>query len=294
MKALENNIKDVIIDTDTFNEIDDQFAVAYALHSTDEADVKAIYAAPFYNPKVKSAEEGMEKSYDEIKKLLLLAGADKEVYKGSREYLPDEKTPVISDAAKDLVERAKKYSPVKPLYVVAIGAITNIASAVLLSPEIVNNIVVVWLGGHAHHYCDTKEFNMIQDVAAARVVMKRCVNFVQLPCIGVVDAFRVSCAELEKFYMGKNELSDYLAKNVIEEVKTYRQDEMWSRVIWDVTAVAYLLRDDEKFMKSRKVRVRLPDYNGFYEDETDKIITCVYHIERDELFEDMTKRITEK
>ena len=286
-------IKDVVIDTDAYNEIDDQFAIAYALRSKKELNVKAIYAAPFLNAKVKTACEGMEKSYEEIERLLLLAKADIKVYKGSRKYLPDENTPVISDTAKDLAERAKKYSPKRPLYVVAIGAITNIASAILLAPEIVYNIVVVWLGGHARHYSDTKEFNMIQDVAAARVVMRKCVNFVQLPCVGVVDVFRVSCAELEKFYLGKNELSDYLAKNVIEEVRAFRLDNMWSRVIWDVTAVAYLLNFNDKFMKSRAEKVILPNYDGFYDEETGGTMTYVYHIERDELFEDLSKKITE-
>ena len=53
---------------------------------------------------------------------------------------------------------------------VSIGAITNIASAILMNPEIVNRMVVVWLGGHALSWPDTEEFNMVQDIAAARIV----------------------------------------------------------------------------------------------------------------------------
>ena len=37
----------MVLDTDTFNEIDDQFAVVYALLSQDELSVEALYAAPF-------------------------------------------------------------------------------------------------------------------------------------------------------------------------------------------------------------------------------------------------------
>lgn len=40
---------DVILDTDTFNEIDDQFALAYMLKSPDKFNIKAITAAPFHN-----------------------------------------------------------------------------------------------------------------------------------------------------------------------------------------------------------------------------------------------------
>ncbi len=47
---------------------------------------------------------------------------------GSDRYLPDEHTPVRSEAASDLVQPAAGYTPENPLYVVSIGAITNIAA----------------------------------------------------------------------------------------------------------------------------------------------------------------------
>lgn len=87
--------------------------------------------------------------------------------------------------------------PERPLYVVAIGAITNIASALLLCPHIKDNIVVVWLGGHSLSWPHTNAFNMVQDISAARVVMMSGVPLVQLPCIGVVDSFSISKPELE-------------------------------------------------------------------------------------------------
>ena len=146
---------DVALDTDTYNEIDDQFALAYLLSSKEKLNTKAIYAAPFFNARSNGPEEGMEKSYAEIKNILSLMKENVEVFKGSKSYLADENTPVESDAADDLIKRAKSYSAEKPLYVVAIGAITNIASALIKAPEIAENIVIVWLGGHARHFHDT-------------------------------------------------------------------------------------------------------------------------------------------
>ena len=58
-----------------------------------------------------------------------------------------------------------------PLYVVAIGAITNVAAALLLEPDLVRKIVVVWLGGNTHHQPSTMEFNLMQDPDAARVIL---------------------------------------------------------------------------------------------------------------------------
>ena len=279
---------DVIIDTDTFNEIDDQFAISYLLRHNEKLNTVAIYAAPFFNPLSESPADGMEKSYNEIHKILKLADEEKPVFKGSDKFLDNETTPVISDAAKDLAERVKNYSPENPLYVVAIGAITNIASAILLNPEVSENTVVVWLGGHALHYLDTREFNMYQDVAAARVVMQSGVPFVQLPCNGVVSSFTVSGPELEYWLMGKNKLADYLAKNTIEAANKYAKGMVWTRVIWDVTAVAWLVNDNDKFMQSRIIPTPLPTYDNLYSETPDAhLMRYVYHINRDELMRDL-------
>lgn len=284
---------DVVLDTDTYNEIDDQFAVSYMLKSKDKLNTKALYAAPFHNALSQGPGDGMEKSYDEIIKLLSLLNEEVDVFKGSKNYLIDEKTPVISPAAKDLAERCEMYSPDNPLYVVAIGAITNIASAILINPNVANNCVVVWLGGHALHYHDTKEFNMYQDIAAARVVMQSGVPFVQLPCMGVVNSFYVSKPELEYWLNGKNEISSYLAEYTISVADGYAKDRVWSRVIWDVTAVAWLLNDDDRFMESRIIPTHIPTYDGLYSKNDEGIpMRYVYNIHRDTLMMDLFEKLT--
>ncbi len=283
---------DVVLDTDTYNEIDDQFALAYLLRSDDKLDTKAIYAAPFFNQHSESPADGMEKSYEEIKKVLSLMGEERRVFKGSDRYLPDESTPVPSPAAEDLIERARLYSPEKPLYVVAIGAITNVASALIKAPEIAENIVIVWLGGNARHYHDTKEFNMQQDIAAARVVMNSGAPFVQLPCMGIVSTFTVSAPELEYWLKDKNPLADYLARNTIKEAEAYASGKPWTRVIWDVTAVAWLINDKNRFMLSRIEKTRLPSYDHHYEEkDTGTDMRYVYHIWRDRLMEDLVNKL---
>ncbi|MBQ7901087.1 MAG: nucleoside hydrolase [Clostridia bacterium] len=284
---------DVVLDTDAYNEIDDQFAIAYLLHSADKLNTKAIYAAPFFNDKSNGPADGMERSYNEILKLLELAEIKMDVYRGSTKYLADEKTPVVSDAANHLAQLANSYSPENPLYVVAIGAITNVASAILLNPAVVENTVVVWLGGHAHHFHDTKEFNMFQDVAAARVVMGSGVPFVQLPCCGVVTDFSISGPELEHWLCGKNKLADYLAKNAIAEAESYAKGKPWTRVIWDVTAVAWLLNDDDRFMLSSLVPTPMPTYDNLYSVNCrGDLMRYVYHINRDELMYDLINKLT--
>ena len=283
----------VVLDTDAYNEIDDQFAIAYLLRSKPQLRTLAIYAAPFSNALAATPEEGMEKSYDEILKVLELCGEKTEVYRGSKTYLPDEQTSVDSPAARDLVEKAMRHTAEDPLYVVAIGAITNVASALLLKPEIAERIVVVWLGGHAHHYHDTEEFNMMQDYGAARVVMSSAAPFVQLPCFGVVSGFTTTEPELEKLLFNKNPLADYLARNIVAHMhQRGKEGSCWSKAIWDVTAVGWLLNENDRFMLHRRIPVRLPDDSGYYREEMDREIDYVYYIKRDDLMTDLVEKLT--
>ena len=285
---------DVVLDTDAYNEIDDQFAIAYMLRSKSKLNVKAIYAAPFFNDRSSGPEDGMVRSYNEILKLLSLMDEKVDVFEGSRGFLKNETTALKSPAAEDLVKKAKDYSPENPLYVVAIGAITNVASALISDPTIAENIVIVWLGGHGQHFEHTREFNMRGDYAAARVVMRSGAPFVQLPCGGVVSSFTVSRPELEYWLKGKNPLATYLAENTIEAAEAYASARPWTRVIWDVTAVAWLLNDNDRFMLSRIVPTPIPTYEGFYASDPNGLpMRYVYHIKRDALMTDLFKKITE-
>lgn len=283
---------DVILDTDTYNEADDQFALAYLLASEEKLNTVAVYAAPFFNDRSQSPEDGMEKSYHEILHILKLVGKERPVFRGSKAYLPDEKTPISSDAASDLVARARNYSPEKPLYVVAIGAITNIASALLEAPEIAEKLVIVWLGGHARHYMCTYEFNMLQDVAAARVVMKSGAAFVQLPCEGVVSSFTISEWELEHWLRGTSPIGDYLCDNTVRYMKERTSRKAWTKCIWDVTAVAWLLNDNDRFMFSSLEKIALPTYDHVYSyDNRAPFMRYVYHICRDALMDDLIEKL---
>ena len=284
----------VVLDTDAFNEIDDQFAIAYMLRSQEKLNVRAIYAAPFENDKSDSAKDGMEKSYNEILKLLDMLEENKTVLKGSDRWLGDEETPVISPAAEHLAKLAEEYSPENPLYVVEIAAITTVASALLIHPRIAENLVIVWLGGNSVSYGENDEFNMRQDVAAARVVFKSDAALVQLPCRGVVDTFRISRPELLYWLKGKNELCDYLADIAVKEGDFYADSEIWTRVIWDVTAVAWLLNDNERFMRYRITERHIPTYDLRYTcGEKNTYMNYVYAVERDKLMEDLIKKLTE-
>src|SRR5262245_2224746 len=93
----------MVLATDPYTEIDDQFALVYALLSPERIVCEAIYAAPFHNQRSSGPEDGMLKSYDEILRVLDRLGWPQQgmVYKGSTRWLPGLDQPVHSAAVED-------------------------------------------------------------------------------------------------------------------------------------------------------------------------------------------------
>lgn len=233
----------IVLDTDTKNEIDDQFALTYAyrLSQMGKITLDAVYAAPFTHYPEPTAGVGMEQSYDEIIKILKILGkTDTEdfAFRGSDRFMDG--AAVDSPAARDLIKRAMTFSEDEPLYVVAIGAITNVASAILMEPKIIDRIVVIWLGGTETRQNWANEYNLEQDPVASRLIFDCGVPLVQLPCAGVVDKLSTTVSELERFIDRKTEIGTYLTENV----RNCDNGKAGSRVIWDISAVAYTVHPE--------------------------------------------------
>ncbi len=280
----------MVLDTDTYNEMDDQFALCYAFLSKEKIQLEAVYAAPYFNDRSKSAGDGMEKSYQEILRLLKMLGKvpDGFAFRGSDRYLEDISRPIRSEAALDLVKKAMASSPEDPLYVVPVGCITNIASALLIEPKIIENIVIVWLGGNALYWPHQKEFNLMQDVLAARVVLNSGVPLVIMPCANVISHFHTSIPELKTFLQGKNTLSDYLLNMTIEYSGGR---DVWSKVIWDVTAVAWLVNPSWLPTNIEHSPV-LTDQVTYSIDHTRHFIRMATSVNRDAIFRDLFAKLT--
>src|SRR5690606_27545025 len=111
-----------------------------------------------HNSRSTGPKDGMLKSHEEILRLLDLIGMESEglVFKGSESFMENANTPVPSTAAEDLIKRALA-SP-DTLYVLTLGAPTNVASAILMEPKIKDKIKVVWLGGKGLTWHTAYEF----------------------------------------------------------------------------------------------------------------------------------------
>lgn len=284
---------DVVIDTDTFNEIDDQFALAYLIQSRDRLNLKAIYAAPFENHHAENPAQGMKHSFDEIFKCLELMGHPEygdRVFEGSEQFLFDEKTPVDSPAARDLASRAMAYTPQRPLYVIGIAAATNLASALLMNPQIADRVVFLWLGGLSLDWHDNRSFNAAQDVAAARVLLDSGAAVVLFPGKNVVSSFTTTGPELEYWLRGKNRFCDYLIDIAQQEAAMTYGGRVWSRALWDVTPIGWLLEGN--FMFDRLIQAPIMQYDHHYSfDSRRHFIKYVYYIHRDNLMGDLFDKL---
>lgn len=281
-----------VLDTDTFNEIDDQFAVTYSVLSPERIRLEAIYAAPFHNNRSTGPADGMEKSYEEILRVLEALGKTGTfpVYKGSRSWLPGPNQPVESDAASDLIRRALQGEP--PLYVMAIGAPTNVASAILLEPKIKERIVVVWLGGQPHEFPSAREFNLQQDLHASRVLLDSGVRLVQIPTTNVSEQLRTTVAELERFIKGRSRIGDYLFKIFLAWGHEHQRspEQPWSKVIWDISAPAWLINPDWVETKLAPSPILTSEFTWRF-DPGRHTIRVATHINRDAVFSDLFGKI---
>jgi inosine-uridine nucleoside N-ribohydrolase len=291
---------DVLLDTDAFNEIDDQYAIAYLVANEPQLKVIGFTAAPFYrNPaegvsRSKDPAEGMEQSYLEIIKILNLMGRIDligRVFRGSCSYLPSESKPVPSQAVTQILKISQQYDKRNPLYLLAIGAGTNVASALLTDPSLVDRCVVIWLGGHSLQFGDCSDFNISQDIAAARVIFGCGVPLVQFPCLGVVSEFRFSKPELEYWFRGKNKLCDYLIDNTYEFAMKKYGYEGWSKPIWDPVTITWLLEGD--FLLDRYIPSPIPEYDRTYGINSDRHpIKYVYYVKKDTIIRDMAHKLS--
>ncbi len=276
-------VKRVILDTDTYNEIDDQFALSLAMLAPERIDLAAVTAAPFHNDKSSSFADGMERSWREIGICTKLVSESHGVkippyYRGSTARMPDPGTPVDSEAADRIAEIVTAYDGIT--FVTAIGAITNVASAILKHPEIKEKIGVIWLGGHARWF-NGAEFKLQGDVNAANAVFASGVPLLQFPCVGVVSHLILEIYELEHFLRGNSPLGDYLCDNVAACRPTGAVS--WSRVIWDIATVAGII-DPDTFSATEEPRLRVREDLSYEIGGVPGNYEHVNHVNRDRIF----------
>lgn len=256
----------VILDTDTANEADDQFAIVYAALS-EKVRLDAITVAPFSNGREKDPSKSVDLSVVEAERFLALAGADVPVFEGSREFMRDTSTPVESPAAWYICERLRALPEGERMVICAIGCGTNIASALLMAPEIADKMIILWQVGHVPECPEGGEFNMCQDANAARVILASRAELIQLPAYGAASEMLLSIGELRLGIDGKSAAGTALFDLLCDYIKAVGDgsDDDRQKIIWDIASVGVLAGASARFEEHPR-RIRLDD-DSFIEGE---------------------------
>jgi purine nucleosidase len=232
----------VIIDTDAKNEADDQFAIVHALLSPT-LDVRGLIAAHFGT---RRSRRSMAESREEIDRLLGLMErtGTVTVADGAETGLVDEQTPQDSPGARLIIAESRLAAADDPLFVAFLGPLTDMASAILLDPEIVGrNVVVIWIGGVGYGGLDANpgiEFNLSNDIAAANVVFDSGIEIWQVPS-SVYSMVSVGYAELDEKIGSAGPLGEYLIRQLHEWNATYHPEPIESRSLGDSPAISLML-----------------------------------------------------
>lgn len=290
-RYVSNHKKDkinLILDTDTYNECDDQFALSYLIKSKNVFNIEAITVAPYsHKARNVSVKDGQELSYNEILKICnwLNFETNNRVFKGSMDYIQngyDE----TNDAVNKIIEIALKNNKT---YILGIGAITNIALAIKKEPKIVKKIEIIWLGGNELSYNDNLEYNFRQDVEAVKIVFESKVKLTILPCKNIISELRIDINTLKKYLENKSELCNYLIKRFYNDGYHGIQE---SRVIWDISVIAYMI--NKKWFKTKQISCPNVRENTSYEVTNNKHnITFVTKLNRNKIYEDLFNKLGE-
>lgn len=276
----------VILDTDTYNECDDQFALAYMLKSQDVFNIEAITVAPYsHKSKNVTVSEGQKLSYNEILKICnwLNFGTTNKVYKGAMDYICngyDEE----NDAVNKIIKIALKNNKT---YIMAIGAITNVALAIKKEPKIIDKIEVIWLGGHSLLQDNNQEFNFRQDIKAVETVFNSKVKLTIVPCKDVASNLEISINELKHNLKDKSEICNYLIERFYNDGYHGIQER---RVIWDISVIAYMINKDW-FTTAEISCPEINDDSSYKLTENNHKITMVNSLNAEKIYKDLFKKL---
>ena len=241
-----DRVKKVIMDCDAYNDIDDQYAIAFALAS-DKIDVLSINATLFNNYRCNGYEDGMRRSHAEIVKILkLLDREDVPVYEGCIRPLNEDDGDdgwTDSPAVQNIINTVKNSDEM--IYIIATGAATNVACALRADKSIWDNLCILWLGSNTFDNIGCSEFNVGQDPIACRYMTNCGVNMMLVPCVGpnetgaqvlIIDQDNI------KNIKGDNDVARFFREDLPE--LSYPGESVWFHHLWDVAVPAILNRPE--------------------------------------------------
>ncbi|MDD6806398.1 MAG: nucleoside hydrolase [Lachnospiraceae bacterium] len=273
----------IILDTDAACEADDPFAIVHALLSP-KLLVQGIVAEHF------NEEGSMQRSYEEIMTILHAMEMEVPVFKGQPGKMAEDEVP--SEAVEFIRNEALR-EDTHPLYVLCQGAITNVALALKLYPEIKDKMRVIWIGTHgeAPRKAPFREFNAGNDLEAANLVLTSGVDLWLVPSL-VYGTIHIGIAEIERRIKPCGAIGEHLYQQLIDynmgPFAGWTQGESWS--LGDSPAIALAINPACGKFKEIPAPVVAEDTSSEV-DESRPIIRVYTEIDARYILEDMIAKL---
>lgn len=237
--------RQIIVDADTGNEVDDLYAlVRILLEPTIE--VTSLNAAHWQTSHW-TIENSMENSHRLNQQLLGEMGMAIPTLRGAAARMYDwGDRAQHSAAAYNIIKQAEEKEEVT---ILALGALTNVASAVFIKPEIAERLKVYWLGTTIDFETEVlkrNDFNPLMDPYALDYLLDSKVEMNIIP-VSVASAMKIDFDEMEA-KIGTHFLGKHLQKRWIDHIDGDRR----SRTLWDLALISVFINPD--FGQTAKIK----------------------------------------
>ena len=254
----------VIIDTDSANEIDDLFAITRAIQEPNFR-LLGITAAQFHTSPYASNNTALE-SHEINKEFIgLIPNFKVPLVVGSSLPLKNAKTPRISDASQFIIDQARILPKEKKLYLIILGSCTNVASALLEAPEIKSKLVVLYVGfwhDTKKNTYDKKEFNTNNDITATNFLLdSKGLDFRIMSA--TTSQYLVFKKSIAFNNLGDNPLGNYLKQRWIEYERWWTKKDIEKKywIMWDLAIIEALINPEMTNIKQFKTPLDNLDRN---------------------------------
>jgi inosine-uridine nucleoside N-ribohydrolase len=281
----------VVLSTDVGNEIDDQWAITYLLLQPrfDVLGVTSAYAPTITAP---AGHTSYRILVDVVENRLRMS-AHPPLIEGGSLPLENAKTPRSSPAVKFLIETSRRFSKNNRLTVLMIGAATDVASAILTDPTIVERVRVIQMGFNDEQ--DGNEFNVANDVHAVQAILDSNVPLVVGPGKVCRASLSLTFDQAREILAKRGAIGGWLWEEYqawyFRYVKPLRVNDFskpW--VIWDDIALAYALGMTTQHTLPRS---RLRDDMTFEHIKTDQTVTWITDVDEERMWADFLGLVDE-
>lgn len=263
----------VIVDTDAANEVDDQWAMALALGYPERLQIEGFVAAHYGD---RGGVNGIEKSYHHILEVLEYAGMkNKFVVKKGSDPITYKNKINESEGVDFIISTAKTATPQNPLWVIALGAATNAAMAIIKDSTIKDKIVILW-HGRTSWPDRCWNFNASNDLKSVQVVFDSATNFV---LFDTGTFLNMPMQESEKRIGTNGRLGAYLHN--IRKKSAYAQ--LPDKGMFDVGDIAALIDTSLIKWETTFTPAVADDYKYIFSNKT-RTLTRIYAIDREATF----------